>query len=106
MPAFKIKGVNCKQLNYASSSPSIRVFLQLHSQRAEGGPAQGTNLHLAFADFALSYQQLKKKSRKALIATPLGTISKQNKTTTAKENTTLYELFLYFFNLDETMYSR
>lgn len=101
MPAFKIKGVNCKQLNYASSSPSIRVFLQLHSQRAEGGPAQGTNLLLAFADFALSsYQQLIKKSRKALIATPLGTISKQNKTTTAKENTTLYELFLYFFNLD------
>lgn len=56
---LKIKGVKCKQLNYTSSSPSIRAFLQLHSRHTEGGPAQGTNLHLAFADFALSsYQQL------------------------------------------------
>ncbi|EOB03970.1 hypothetical protein Anapl_13916 [Anas platyrhynchos] len=32
---LKIKGVKCKQLNYTSSSPSIRAFLQLHSRHTE-----------------------------------------------------------------------
>lgn len=89
---LKIKGVKCKQLNYTSSSPSIRAFLQLHSRHTEGGPAQGTNLHLAFADFALSsYQQLIKNPERPWL--PLLWELYQNKQTNP---TTLYELIFQF----------
>lgn len=36
-----IRRVRCRQLNYASSSPGIRAFLQLHSWCVDSSPAWG-----------------------------------------------------------------